>query len=84
MNTCLKANLLTALSMVLIIHGISNLVISKQDARIASNDDRLNQAYDNATNDLAEAKKLELQALESARVAEKALADAKKKLSECK
>jgi hypothetical protein len=70
--------------MVLITHGISNLVITKQDARITGNEQRLSQAYDNAVNNALEAKKLELQALESARVAEKALADAKKKLSECR
>jgi hypothetical protein len=70
--------------MLLIIHGISNLVITRQDARLAANDAKLSQAYDNALNDALEAKKLELQALESARVAEKELADAKKKLGECR
>jgi hypothetical protein len=70
--------------MVLIVHGISNMVISRQDARIAESDAKLSQAYDNALNDALNAKKLELQALETARVAEKELSDAKKKLSECR
>lgn len=54
------------------------------ESQVKAKDKLLADYLTQAQNDALEAKKLELQALETARLAEKALADAKKKLSECR
>jgi hypothetical protein len=54
------------------------------ESQVKAKDQQLAAYLTQAQNDALAAKKMELQALETARVAEKALADAKKKLSECR
>lgn len=88
MDSCLRSNLLTVASMILIVHGVMSLQTNGLEKRLAAQQSLLDSRYNDdkealskAINDVVEAKKMELQALESARVAEEVLKDTQKKLT---
>lgn len=90
MNSCLKANLLTAVSMALIVHGMTGLQINDIKAQVIQQGNALQsrsiddkKALEKALDSALEAKRAELIATEAARVAEKELVEVKKKLSLC-
>jgi hypothetical protein len=84
MNKCLISNLLTALSMLLVAHGMANMATTRLEADNKAQADRLASYQTQALNDAVEAKKQALVAIETARVQAEELNAAKKKLATCR